>query len=434
MKLKKGLASWAWSTVALAGLGAAMLATGRQPGGPPADPIAANAAAMLAEGRVTFRFDTFGDEAFWGGTLRLHETVRQLTPTQALGLGLKVDINALPSGVAQALRHGRVDLEDPAVTLLLLRHNAVLGVRGFFTGNALTSIGITCALCHSTVDDSVAEGVGRRLDGWANRDLDVGAIIASAPDLSALSQVTGHPAPAIRTALQNWGRGKFDAQFLLDGRLSRPDGGSAATLIPPAYGMAGVNEHTWTAGWGTTTYWNAFVANIEMQGMGRFFDPRLADAAQFPVAAAAGFSNIRDPIDRVTPKLGALHFYQLAIPAPTPPAGSFDPAAAARGRVLFTSTAVDCARCHVPPLFTEPGYNTHAPSEIGVDAFQASRSPDERYRTAPLKGLWAHQTGGFYHDGRFPTLLDVVNHYNTVFNLNLTPAQKNDLVQYLLSL
>jgi hypothetical protein len=171
-----------------------------------------------------------------------------------------------------------------------------------------------------------------------------------------------------------------------------------------------------------------------MQGFGRFFDPRLADPSRFPVAAAAGFDDLRATPDRITPKLGALHFYQLAIPAPTPPAGSFDAAAAARGRALFNSPTVDCARCHVPPLFTEPGYNTHAPAEIGIDAFQADRSPDRRYRTSPLKGLWAHQTGGFYHDGRFPTLLDVVNHYNTTFNLNLTPQQKNDLVQYLLSI
>jgi hypothetical protein len=250
--MNRNAAACAWWVGAVASLAAVSVlglgGMGRQPGGPNVDPIAANAQLMLTEGRQTFRFDTFGDEAFWGGTLRLHETVAQLSPTQALGLGLKVDIQALPANLAAALRQGRLNLNDPAVTLTLLRHNAVLGVRGFFTGNALTSIGITCALCHSRVDDSVTTGVGKRLDGWPNRDLDVGAIIASAPDLTVLSQVTGHPVPTLRATLQGWGRGKFDAEFLLDGILARPGGGSAATLLPPAYGMAGVNEHTWTAG------------------------------------------------------------------------------------------------------------------------------------------------------------------------------------------
>ncbi|MEO8348323.1 MAG: hypothetical protein ABI610_05380, partial [Acidobacteriota bacterium] len=207
---------------------------------------------------------------------------------------------------------------------------------------------------------------------------------------------------------------------------------SAATLIPPAFGLAGVNLHTWT-GWGSVTHWNAFVANLEMHGKGTFFDPRLDNAAQFPIAAANGFGNVRNTPDLITSKLADLHLYQLAIPAPAPPNGSFNAMAASRGRTLFAGKAA-CATCHVPPLFTEPGWNMHLPSEIGIDSFQADRAPDHRYRTSPLKGLWTHTKGGLYHDGRFAALLDVVNHYNGVKSLELTEAEKRDLVEYLKSL
>ncbi|HEX5835297.1 MAG TPA: hypothetical protein VFY34_15650, partial [Pyrinomonadaceae bacterium] len=236
----------------------------------------------------------------------------------------------------------------------------------------------------------------------------------------------------VRTVLQSWGPGKFDAELFLDGKAFRPDGKSAATLIPPAFGLAGVNLHTWT-GWGSVSHWNAFVANLEMHGQGTFYDPRLNDPVKFPIAAREGFGNVRSNPDLITAKLPALQFYQLAIAAPPAPEGSFDAAAAARGAALFRNEA-KCATCHVPPIYTEPGWNMHTPEEIGIDDFQAKRSPDERYRTAPLKGLWTHQTGGFYHDGRFPTLRDVVEHYNSFFGTNLTERQKLDLVEYLKSL
>jgi hypothetical protein len=236
----------------------------------------------------------------------------------------------------------------------------------------------------------------------------------------------------VRLVLNSWGPGKFDAALGLDGKPFRPDGGSAATLIPPAFGLAGVNLHTST-GWGSVTHWNGLVANLEMHGKGTFYDPRLNDAVKFPVAAANGFGNIRNEEDLISPKLPALHFYQLAIPAPEPPRGSYDRGAAQRGRELFQGKA-DCARCHVPPLFTEPGWNMHTAAEIGIDDFQAKRSPDERYRTAPLKGLWTHQKGGFYHDGRFATLLAVVDHYDAFFGLGLTPGEKAEVVEYLKSL
>jgi hypothetical protein len=399
-------------------------------------------ATLMKDGKRVFRHDTFGDDAFWGGTLRLHEAIAGaqnggvgpgVSPATALAVGLKVDVDALPAALVERLRKGKVDLGDPATTLALLRLNSVIGVTGSFDSTRrLVSVGIQCALCHSTVDDSFAPGIGRRLDGWANRDLNVGAIVALAPDLSYFTNLLGVDDATVRTVLASWGPGKFDAALALDGKAFRPDGRSAATLIPPAFGLAGVNLHTST-GWGSVTHWNGLVANLEMHGKGTFFDPRLDDSTKFPVAAAHGFGNVRNDEDLITSKLAALHFYQLAIPAPEPPHGSFDGAAAERGGALFKGKA-ECARCHVPPLYTEPGWNMHTPDEIGIDDFQAKRSPDERYRTTPLKGLWTHQKGGFYHDGRFPTLLDVVDHYDAFLGLGLTPGEKADLVEYLKSL
>jgi mono/diheme cytochrome c family protein len=394
--------------------------------------INANLEQMIADGKQTFRFDTFGDEAFWGGQLRLHEAIAQASPRTALALGLKVDMAALPKSLVKDLERGRVDLDDPAITRALLKLNAVVGVTGFFQGETLTSIGIQCALCHSNVDNSLAPGIGNRLDGWAARDLNVGEIVALAPDLSPFANLLGVSQDTVRQVLRSWGPGKFDAELILDGKAFRPDGKSAATLIPPAFGLAGINLHTWT-GWGSVTHWNGFVANLEMHGKGTFYDPRLNDAKKFPIAAANGFGNVRNTPDLITAKLAALHFYQLAIPAPAPPDGSFSAEAAARGQTLFTGKA-QCATCHVPPLFSEPGWNMHTAAEIGIDDFQAKRSPDERYRTAPLKGLWTHQSGGFYHDGRYATLREVVDHYNSVKALSLTEQEKTDLVQYLLSL
>jgi len=407
--------------------------------------VRGNALRMLDEGRNTFRFDTFGDEAFWGDTLRLHEVIAGselggtgpgLTPTEALALGLKVDVDALPAHVRVGLKHGTVDLDDPATTLALLKLDAVVGVTGFYGDDGgLRSVGIQCALCHSTVDDAFAPGIGRRLDGWANHDLDVGAIIALAPNLQPLADLLGTDQATVRDVLNGWGPGKFDAELLLDGKAMRPDGKPAAVLIPPTFGLAGVNQHTWTGAWGTVTYWNALVANLEMRGKGTFFDPRLDDPAQFPIAAAhpEQFGHKRDDVDLITPKLPALHAYQLALPAPSPPAGTFDPAAAERGDRLFSGKA-KCNGCHVEPLWTEPGWNLHPASDIGIDDFQANRGPDHVYRTAPLAGLWTHQKGGFYHDGRFATLRDVVGHYDEFFQLGLTDQEANDLVEYLKSL
>jgi hypothetical protein len=402
----------------------------------------AHALREVREGRETFRYATFGDEAFWGDTIKLHLAIAGaknggvgpgVSPATALGVGLKVDVFALPRSLQRAIAQGKVDLQDPAVTLELLKLDAVVGVTGFFDDRGrIKSMGIQCAFCHSTVDDSFAPGIGRRLDGWANRDLNVGAIVALAPRLEPVASLLGVDVPTVRAVLNSWGPGKFDATLLLDGKGFRPDGKPAAVLIPPAFGLAGVNLHTWT-GWGGISHWNALVANLEMHGQGTFYDPRLNDAARFPVAARNGFGNVRAQEDHITPLLPALAIYQLALDAPRAPRGSYDRWAAKRGENLFMEKA-DCARCHVPPLFTEPGWNMHTPEEIGVDAFQANRSPDQRYRTAPLRGLWSHTKGGFYHDGRFPTLAAVIDHYDKHFSLGLSGGEKRDLAEYLKSL
>jgi hypothetical protein len=408
------------------------------------DPVKHAANAMIDEGRHTFRYDTFGDETFWGDSLKLHQAIAGsanggvgpgVSPTAALGLGLKVDVDALPFSLRAKLKRGQVDLNDPAVTLALLKLNSVVGVTGFFESDGqLSSIGIQCALCHSTVDDSLAPGIGHRLDGWANRDLNVGGIVASAPDLSSFANLLGVDQGTVRKVVSAWGPGKFDAALALDGKGFRPDGKTAAVLIPPAFGLAGVNLHTWT-GWGSVTHWNAFVANLEMHGKGNFFDPRLDDAERFPIAAKNGFGHIvtDSDEDRISPKLPALHFYQLALVAPKPPKGSFDKAAAERGDELFSGKA-KCASCHVEPTGSEPGWNLRTPQEVGIDDFQAQRAPDGRYRTTPLRGLFTHMKGGFYHDGRFATLLDVVTHYDSFMSLGLSDAEKNDVVEYLKSL
>jgi cytochrome c peroxidase len=397
--------------------------------------------SLFLQGQRIFRFDTFGDEAFWGGALGLHKAIEGskfggvgagVSPKLALSLGLKVDAAAIPRKVAAAIKAGKVDLNDPKTTLALLKLNAVVGVKGFFNPDgSLSSVGITCAVCHSTVDNSFAPGIGRRLDGWPNRDLNVGAIVAAAPNHQPILNLLGVDEATLEKVLSSWGPGKFDAEVFLDGKAFQPDGRSAATLIPPAYGLAGVNLHTYE-GWGSVPYWNAFVANLEMHGQGNFTDVRLDDAAKFPVAARNGDGHTRHNPDLITSKLPALHYYQMSLKAPTAPKGSFDPAAAARGSVLFNGKA-RCATCHMPPNFTDAGWNLHKGSEICIDNFQADRSPTGMYRTTPLRGAWAHAKGGYFHDGRFPTLAAVVDHYDSCFKLGLSAAEKNDLVQFLKS-
>jgi hypothetical protein len=431
------------------------------------NPVVENAMQKVLSGEQIFRFDTFGDQAFWGDTVKLHQAIEGaklggvgpgVSPKTALAVGLKVDVDALPRNLVEQIEKGRVNLNDPAVTLALLKLNAVVGVTGFFNSSGtLKSVGIQCALCHSTVDNSspaLCFGqvtpnpgtgcIGHRLDGWANRDLNIGGIIALAPDLSAFADLLSIDQASVRKVLNSWGAGKFDAELALDGKAFNPqqvtDGAvtgtnvSGASLIPPAFGLGGVNLHTWI-GWGSVPHWNAFVANLEMHGKGRFFDPRLNDASQFPIAAAHGFGDlphINPDDDLITSKLAALQLYQLSIPAPNSTV-PFDKEAAARGDELFSGKA-GCNNCHVEPLWTEPGWNLHPASDVCIDSFGADRGPDHRYRTSPIGALSTHSKGGFYHDGRFADLNAVVNHYDKCMNLGLSDGEKSDLVQYLLSL
>jgi hypothetical protein len=423
------------------GVGESSAALGLQRGPDEATDMAAR--AKLKSGRQIFRYETFGDEAFWGGQLKLHQAIAGeanggvgagISPAAALGLGLKVDVEALPRSLQHKLRRGQVNLDDPATTLALLKLDAVIGIKGSFDDSGtLSSVGIQCSLCHTEVDDSLAPGIGHRLDGWPNRKLDVGAIVAAAPDLTAFTSLLGVSDEALRGVLRNWGRGKFDAFVLLDGKVTRPDGGSAAVLIPPLFGLEGVGLMTWN-GWSGIGSWVPLVINLELHGQGVFVDRRLTDAAQFPIAQANGMNNVRHTPDLVTSKLPALMAYVQALEPPKPPEGSVDEEAAVRGELLFTGKA-RCSNCHVPPLFTTPGWNLVPASVIGIDSFHADRSPNHGYRPPPLRGVHTREKGGgFFHDGRFAQVSDVVNHFNTQFGLNLTDPEKADLTEFVRSL
>ena len=397
---------------------------------------------LVNEGKDIFRFDTFGDEDFWSNLLHIDKAVAGaanggfgagVSPKTALAVGLKVDAEALPANVVAGIQSGAVDLDDPATTLALLKLNSVVGVKGTFNENgSLKSIGITCAACHSTVDDSFAPGIGKRLDGWPNRDLNVGTIISLTDNAQPIADMLHVDEQTLRTVLGMWGPGKFGATLFMDGKALQPNGTVAANLIPAAFGLKDVALTTYT-GWGDISYWNAFVANLEMHGKGNFSDARLNDPIKYPIAVENGFFNVTNTPDLITSKLPALKAYQHSIAAPKPPAGSFDVAAAARGKALFINKA-QCASCHSPQTYANTTTILKTPAEIGIDDFEAKRSPTGKYRTPPLEGLFARAKGGFYHDGRFATIPDVIDHYNNFKSLNLTSSEKQDLAEYLKSL
>ncbi|HET7613079.1 MAG TPA: hypothetical protein VFK26_04085 [Gemmatimonadaceae bacterium] len=365
------------------------------PGGP--------SAADISAGKDIFRFETFGDEKFWTDTLHMNTVVQSaVDPTTALSVGLKVDADTLPPEVLQAIQAGQVDMHSPATTVTLLKLGAVVGVKATVdANNNITRFGVTCALCHSTVDDRIAAGIGSRLDGWPNRQLNPGAIIALSPALSA----------AQKAVYNSWGPGKYDARFNFDGK-------NDPTVIPPAYGLAGIHGETFTSDGAEVKYWNRYVAVTQMHGQGSFSEPRLGiDVKQSP--------------DLVAPLLDRLQAYELSLQAPKPPAGSFDVAAAARGDALFDGAA-KCSTCHVGELHTDANIRLHAPSEFFTDPTYALRSATKQWRTTPLAGVWQHPP--YFHDGSSPTLADLVERYDTQFHLGLTAQQKADLVQYLLSL
>lgn len=371
---------------------------------------------LVASGKSIFRFDTFGDETQWSDTLRLHEVIRTtVSPVVALSVGLKVDSAALPAAIVQGITDGSIDLTAPATTVALLKLNAVVGLQGTVETingiDTLTRVGVTCALCHSTVDDSFSKGIGKRLDGWPNRDLNPGAIIALSPALSV----------AQKAVYISWGAGKYDPRFNLDG-INGPQ------VIPPAYGLQGINKITSTGDGDDLAYWNRYVGVTQMGGHGSFSDPRIG---------TTGVNVTNGTDDLITAKLPALQAYQLSIAAPTPPPGSFDAAAAARGKLVF-NTAGQCATCHTGDKFTDANTRLHPPTDVvsepepnGAPSY-ASRSATKQYRTAPLAGLWQHPP--YFHNGTAPTLEAVVQTYNTKRALGLSPAQSADLVQYLKSL
>jgi len=355
----------------------------------------------VMSGRDIFRHDDFGDWRFWTDTLRLHELVATVTPVAALGLGLKVDSEAVPPAVLQAVLADAGALNDPATTVALLGLDAVVGLTATVENGEITRIGVTCALCHSTVDDAVTDGIGLRLDGWPNRDLQVGTIISLTPGLPA----------ELAPVYASWPAGFYDARFNFDG-INDP------TVIPPAYGLRGVGLETYT-GEGPISYWNGYVAVTQMHGQGSFSDPRLGVRIRVPA---------RD--DLVTPKLPALRAYQHTLEAPSPPANTFDPVAAARGRKLFEGEA-RCARCHIGPSLTDGG-RLHDPEETNMDPTHADRGTTGKYRTTPLRGIWQHPP--YFHDGSAETLAAVVEHYEDALDLDLTDGERADLVAYLSSL
>jgi mono/diheme cytochrome c family protein len=371
----------------------------------------------LRDGQAIFRFDTFGDEQFWTDVLRMHEVIPAVDPVTALAVGLKVDVEALPPAIIEALRAGQVDLTNPAVTVELLRLNAVVGVKGTVSETGqLTKVGVTCALCHSSVDDSFAPGIGKRMDGWANIDLNVGAIVALSP---ALDEAT-------KAEFRTWGPGMYDPRHhAFDGtNLISLNSPSLPIVIPPIYGLKGVGFETFTAD-GPISYWNAYVGVGQMGGHGNFSDPRI------------GLFITQTP-DLVTSKLPALLAYQLSLRAPKAPKGTIDHAAASRGKYLFRNEA-GCATCHQTPNFTDvlsgPDPSVpflHHPAETGMDPAYAARTATRMYRTTPLRGLQQHPP--YFHDGSAADLLAVVNHYDQHFGLNLTAAQKADLVEFLKTL
>jgi len=365
------------------------------------------------KGKQTFRYETFGDETFWTDTLRMHEVISSaVDPTTALSVGLKVDSTALPPAVARGIKDGSISLTSPATTVALLKLDAVVGLKGTVEkiggADVLTQVGVTCALCHSTVDNSFAQGMGKRLDGWPNRDLNPGAIIGLSP---ALPEAT-------KAVYNSWGSGKYDPRFNLDGQ-------NGPQVIPPAYGLKDIHSITSTGDGEDLAYWNRYVAVTQMGGHGTFSEPR------------TGVSVTNGTDDQVSDKLEALQAYQLGLAAPAAPAGSFDTAAAARGAEVFNGKG-NCVACHSGPDFTDANERLHAPEEVvsepepdGVPSY-ASRSATGQYRTAPLRGLWQHPP--YFHNGTAATLDDVVATYNTRKDLGLTQPEMDDLVEYLKSL
>ena len=369
---------------------------------------------LAAQGKDIFRSDTFGDETFWTDTLMMDKVIPTVPPTTALMVGLKVDMDALPADVVTGVMNKTISLDDPATTVALLKLNAVVGLKGTVETvggkDTLTRVGITCALCHSTVDDAFTAGVGHRLDGYPNSDLDPGFIIALSPAVPDDQKMV----------YKSWGPGKYDPRYNLD-----HDANGSPSVIPPAYGLHGVNKVTATGDGDNLEYWNRYVGVTQMGGHGSFKESR------------TGVDVTNGTDDLISSKLPALQEYQLSIEAPPPPAGSFNADAAARGKMVFEG-AGKCSSCHSGDKLTDANSKMHDPSEMvsepeprGKTSY-AARSATKKYRTAPLHGVWQHPP--YFHNGSAATLADVVTMYNTKKSLGLTADQQADLVEYLKSL
>jgi mono/diheme cytochrome c family protein len=410
MKMAYGFSKNAWLSIAMTAAVAGCTSDrpiAPKPDGPASVSRGPLNPALISQGKEIFRFDTYDDETFWTDTLRMHEVIRtSVSPTTALSVGLKVDVDALPASVKMALQNGTIDLNDPATTVALLKLGAVVGVIGHVdANNVLTGVGVTCALCHSTVDNSFGQNIGHRLDGWPNRTLNVGAIIALSPALTA----------AQRAVYNSWGPGKYDPRFNIDGQ-------NIPAVIPPAFGLRNVDREIYT-GDDTISYWNDYVAVTQMHGHGRFVDPRIG-------------VSVNNPPELVAPKLAALRTYQFSLQTPAPVPGTFDADAARRGRQVFNAVA-GCAGCHVGSVYTDVNQGVlHTPVEDGQDPAYALRSVTKLYRTTPLRGLWhpPQLTGPYFHDGHALTLGAVVDHYVQLQGLTLTPRQRMDLIEYLKTL
>ena len=453
---------------------------------------------VVAAGQQTFRYDTFGDETFWTDVLKMNQVIESaVDPLTAASVGLKIDAAALPAEVVAGVAGGTIPLDDPQTTLALLSLNAVVGVKGQVSKGPdgrlrLDRVGITCALCHSTVSRdlqvtapgqagariNLAGIVGNRLDGWPNRDLQPGTIISLSPALT----------PGQKAAYASWaksyGPGFYDPRFNANtdpgtNPALNPDidanikaylaAGGRPVVIPPAFGLVGLTKSIFTGDGdtahepaGAVSYWNRYVGVVQMHGHGRFFDERLLiNGKPLTVDHRVGGD------DLITAVLPQLEAYQWSIAAPTlgldgtkwGVTPDLSPQAVARGKALFEGQA-RCASCHTGPSFTDVNtYGLHPASDgVALDTNYIRFSATRQWRTTPLKGIWMHPP--YLHDGSgalnrttgkcmdgsdIGTLASatdrvrqdlacVVNRYSTRLNLGLTDAQRVDLVEYLKSL
>ncbi|MEO8859270.1 MAG: hypothetical protein ABI343_19975 [Burkholderiaceae bacterium] len=457
---------------------------------------------VVTAGQQTFRYDTFGDETFWTDTLKMNKVIETaVDPLTAASVGLKIDVSALPADVVKGVVDGTIPLNDPQTTLALLSLNAVVGVKGQVSKGVdgklhLDRVGITCALCHSTVSKdlqvtapdpanpagpriSLAGIVGERLDGWPNRALQPGTIISLSPALTAVQKAE------YASWATKFGPGFYDPRINvntdpgsnpavgpnIDANVAAyKAAGGIPVVIPPAFGLVGLSKSIFTGDGdtahepaGPTAYWNRYVGVAQMHGHGTFFDERIIiNGKPLNVDHRVG----DDLITAILPQLEA---YQWSIAAPAigthgtkwAVASDLDTQAVTRGKAVFEGPA-KCSSCHSGSSFTDVNtFGLHpASASVALDKNYIKFSATKQWRTTPLKGIWTHPP--YFHDGSGALntttakcmdgsdigslagaadrvrqdLACVVNRYNDPkqLNLGLTDAQRVDLVEYLKSL